>query len=73
MQDKLNQAQNFRARAEQLRSIASGLSRADERELLIQLAREYDAMARSAATTARLQLAKAIHPDSPDERTGKQE
>jgi hypothetical protein len=52
MVDKLKQAQEYRTRAGQLRSIASAVSRQSERELLVQLADEYEEMARSAFTRA---------------------
>lgn len=48
VEDKLKQAQTYRTRAEELRSIASALSRQSERELLLLLAAEYEEMARSA-------------------------
>jgi hypothetical protein len=61
-EDKLNRAQTFRSRANQLRAIADTLVRQAERELLIQLATEYDEMARSAAAIARTVVAGATAP-----------
>ena len=52
VEDKLKQAQTYRTRAEELRSIASALSRQSERELLLQLAAEYEEMAQSAFALA---------------------
>jgi hypothetical protein len=58
-EDKFKQAQDFRSRAGQLREIARGLTRRSERRLLMQVADEYDAMARSAATIAKAAVARA--------------
>ena len=58
--DKFKQAHDFRSRAERLREIAGGVAGADQRELLMQLAEEYDEMARSAAAVAKLEVAQAI-------------
>jgi hypothetical protein len=52
VEDKFKQAQTFRTRAGQLRSIASALAQQSERELLVQLAGEYEEMARSAFALA---------------------
>ena len=52
MEDKFKQAQTYRTRAGQLRSIASALVQQSERELLVQLADEYEEMARSAFALA---------------------
>jgi hypothetical protein len=52
VEDKFKQAQTFRSRAGQLRTIASALAQQSERELLVQLADEYEEMARSAFALA---------------------
>ena len=52
MEDKFKQAQTYRNRAGQLRAIANALTGQSERELLVQVAAEYDEMARSAFALA---------------------
>ena len=49
VEDKFKQAQLFRDRADRLRAIAGPIPLESERALLMQLAEEYDAMARTAA------------------------
>jgi len=60
VEEKFKLAQDFRSRAERLRNIARELAQQSERELLMQLAEEYDGMARSAATVAKIEVAQAI-------------
>ena len=52
MEERFKQAQTYRSRAGRLRSIANALTGQNERELLVQLADEYDEMARSAFALA---------------------
>jgi hypothetical protein len=59
VEDKFKQAQSYRDRAERLRGIAAGLGQQTERELLMQLAMEYEQMAQSAATIAMTEVARA--------------
>ena len=59
VRDKFKQAEDFRCRAERLRQIASGLTLETERALLLQLAEEYEEMARSAAAVAKIEVAQA--------------
>ncbi len=63
MEDKLKQAQTYRSRAGQLRAIANALTGQSERELLVQLAAEYDEMARSAFALALGRIESAINRD----------
>jgi hypothetical protein len=58
--DKFKRAQDFRSRAEGLREIARSLTRDSERELLMQVAEEYDVMARSAAATGKFEVEQAF-------------
>ena len=59
VRDKFKQAEDFRYRAERLRQIASGIMLETERALLLQLAEEYEEMARSAAAVAEIEVAQA--------------
>jgi hypothetical protein len=63
MGDKFKQAHDFRSRAERLRAIARDLVQQNERQLLEQLADEYDQMARSAAAIAKVEVAQAVGDD----------
>ena len=58
--DKFKRAQDFRSRAEGLREIAHGLTAERERELLMQVAQEYEEMSRSAAATGKFEVEQAI-------------
>jgi hypothetical protein len=60
VEDKLKQAEGFRNRAERLRSIAKDLTREEERELLMQLASEYEQMALSAVALAMAAVGRAV-------------
>jgi hypothetical protein len=60
MEDKLQQAQQYRTRADRLRAIARELAEQSQRDLLIQLADEYDEMAHSAAAVARAEVSRAL-------------
>jgi hypothetical protein len=60
VEDKFKQAQDFQNRAERLRAIACGLSRETERKLLMQLAEEDAEMERSAAASAKVEVARAM-------------
>jgi hypothetical protein len=60
VEDKFKQAQDFRDRADRLRAIAGAVPLESERALLMQLAEEYDAMARSAAVIGNGEVAEAI-------------
>jgi hypothetical protein len=60
VEDKFKQAQDFRDRADRLRAIAGAIAPESERALLMQLAEEYDAMARSAAVIGKDEVAEAI-------------
>jgi hypothetical protein len=62
MQDKLRQAQEYKDRAERLRAIARDLAKS-ERGLLMQLADEYDQMARSVGLIARAEVTRAVGSD----------
>ena len=59
VEDKLKQAEAFRDRAARLRLIAKDLMRDEERELLLQLAVEYQQMAHSAVGLAMVEVARA--------------
>jgi hypothetical protein len=59
VEDKLKQAEAFRDRAERLRLIAEDLAQERERELLLQLASEYEQMAHSAVGLAMAEVARA--------------
>ena len=59
LEDKFKQAEDFRCRGEQLRAIASDLTLETQRALLLQLAEEYEEMARSAAAVAKNEVAQA--------------
>jgi hypothetical protein len=63
MHDKLQQAQIYRMRAERLRTIARDLVQSNERELLMQLADEYDQMAQSAGFMARTEVTDSVGSD----------
>ena len=63
VEDKLKQAEAFRDRAERLRLIAQDLTREEERELLLQLAVEYEQMAQSAVKVAMYEVARATASD----------
>jgi hypothetical protein len=63
MEDKFKQAQTYRNRAGQLRAIANELTGQSERELLVQVAAEYDEMARSAFAFALGRIEGAINRD----------
>ena len=59
VEDKLKQAEGFRDRAERLRLIAKDLTQQKERELLMQLASEYEQMAHSAVGLAMAEVVRA--------------
>ena len=61
MEDKLKQAQTYLDRAGQIRAIANALTAQSERELLVQVAAEYDEMARSAFALALGRMERAIN------------
>ena len=63
MPDKLRLAQEYWSRAERLRAIAGDITRQKERELLMQLADEYDQMALSAGATSRAEVARVVPRD----------
>ena len=60
VKDKFKQAHDFRDRADRLRAIAGAIAPERERALLMLLAEEYDAMARSAAIIGKGEVAEAI-------------
>ena len=63
VEDQLKQAEAFRDRAERLRLIAQDFTREEERELLLQLAVEYEQVAQAAVKVAMYEVARATASD----------
>lgn len=68
LEDKFKRAEDFRSRAHRLRTIANGLARQSERELLMKLAEEYEQVAHSAAAIAKLEVRQATGSDEEIEK-----
>ena len=61
MRNKFLAARLYRERAEELRTIADGLSRDLERDLLISIANDYDRQAKSAEARGRAALTAGLY------------
>ena len=61
MRNKFLAARAYRERAEELRTIADGLSRDIERDLLMSIAQEYERQAKSAEARGRAGLTAGLY------------